>query len=362
MPRECRHALEATVQSPEESPPARNPIARLFWNAREQRARALVRLVCFVVLLAVGTLIFGILTVFAMMPLDQGLPLQASADTLLVTGAVATLLATFFAVWLAGRTLDRRPFADFGFHLSPAWWADLGFGLALGALLMSGIFLMERALGWVEVTGTFSTALPGQAFGQAILWPLITFACVGIYEELISRGYLLHNLAEGLNTPRLGPRGALLLAWLLSSAAFGALHARNPNATALSTAMLVIAGLFLGLGYVLSGELTIPIGLHISWNFFQGNVFGFPVSGMAPRRASFIAIEQRGPELWTGGSFGPEAGLVGLAAMLAGSLLIVLWLRAREGRLQLQATLADYAPVHRPPPDPLADESRLPTD
>lgn len=339
---------------PDTLPPARNPLVRAVWNPRERRVRALVRLLCFVVLAAVGTIIFGVLTVFAMLPFDPNLPLQASSETLLVTGSLTTLLATLLATWLAGRTLDRRPFADFGFRLSRRWWADLAFGLLLGALLMAGIFVVERALGWLVVTGTFSTALPGQPFGTAILWPLVTFLCVGIYEEVISRGYLLRNLAEGLSARRIGPRGALVLAWLLSSAVFGALHAGNPNATPLSTGMLVLAGLFLGLGYVLTGELAIPIGLHITWNFFQGNVFGFPVSGIATRGASFIATEQRGPDMWTGGSFGPESGLVGLAAIIAGSLLIVLWLRATRGRAALRTELAAYAAARRPPPDPLA--------
>jgi uncharacterized protein len=336
------------MQTSESPRPAPNPLVRLVWNARERRVRALLRLALTAVLLVIGTVVFSLLAVLALMPFDPNLPLQGSAETLLLVGAVATLLATLVAVWLAGRTLDRRRFAEFGFHLDRRWWLDLAFGLALGALLMTGIFLFERALGWIEVTETWRTSPPQRPFAQAVLGPLVVFVCVGIYEEIISRGYLLRNLAEGLNLPRLGARGALLAAWLISSAVFGALHAANPNATPLSTVMLVLAGMFLGLGYVLTGELAIPIGLHITWNFFQGSVFGFPVSGNTVRQATVFSIEQRGPAQWTGGAFGPEAGLTGLFAILAGTLLTLLWVRARHGRITLDTRLAHYSPLTPP--------------
>jgi membrane protease YdiL (CAAX protease family) len=315
-------------------------LARVFRNAEQRRARALWRICTLLGLFVVGTLVFGL--PFWLVASWLSGSVDPTTTPVLVAGSAAALLAALLSVWLAGRFLDKRRFADFGLHLSRGWWLDLGFGLALGTLLMTGIFLVERAAGWVMVVGTFRRLDTNQPFALAILAPLFIFVCVGIYEELLMRGYLLRNLAESFSSRRIGPRVALILAWALSSAIFGLAHVGNSNATVVSTLNIALAGVFLGLGYVLTGELAIPIGLHITWNFFQGNVYGFPVSGATMRQATFIAIEQRGPQHWTGGAFGPEAGLIGIAALLVGSLLIVLWVRMRQGIARLYIPLAIY--------------------
>jgi uncharacterized protein len=255
-------------------------------------------------------------------------------------GGIAALIAALLSTWLAGRFLDRRPFADFGLHLSGGWFLDLLFGLVLGALLMTVVFLVELGLGWVSVSDAFETAEPGAPFALAILLPVGFFSCAGISEELLFRGYQVRNAAEGLNHPALGPRGAVLLAWVLSSIFFGWQHADNPNATFLAAFNIALAGLMLGLGYVLTGELAIPIGLHVAWNLFQGSVYGFPASGIDAPGATFVSVKQGGPGLWTGGPFGPEGGLIGVAAMIAGSLLITLWVRLRSGKVAIHTPLA----------------------
>jgi len=327
-----------------------------FWNAEQRRVRALWRLLLQGLLfLVLATILSGLALLAGLsIAITSGRAMPSPADpdfalklTELAIGdpfvgvlfMLASFVSIFVSVWAAGKVLDRRPLADFGFHFSRRWWADLGFGLGLGAVLMAGIFFLELAAGWVTVTGTFQS--PQGPFGVAILVALVHFVGIGIQEELLSRGYHLRNMAEGLNLPPIGARGALLLGYAGSSVVFGLLHAANPNASVVSTVNLVVAGLFLGLGYVLTGELAIPIGIHITWNFFQGNVFGFPVSGGAST-TSFIAIEQGGPKLWTGGAFGPEAGLMGLLAIAVGSLLTIAWVRRQYGQAELQDRLAQY--------------------
>lgn len=326
----------------------------LFYNSAEQRLRAAWRVVA-----TLG--VFGILVVLGTIPLTvvylsqfetpASIPSaeQIQTDPLVLAGsAVLSLIASAIAIWLSARFLDKRQLSDYGLSLGQlSWWRDLLFGAGLGALLMTFIFLVEQALGWVRITETFASP-DDTAFWAAILLPVITFLCVGIYEELLFRGYQFINIAEGFNLPQLGERSAILLAWLLTSVFFGVAHALNPNATLLSTLYISFAGIMLGIGYVLSGSLAIPIGLHITWNFFQANVFGFPVSGM-DRSATFLAIEQSGPELWTGGAFGPEGGLMGLLAMLVGTLAIALYAAIVRGERGLHRPIAVYRPRHTHP-------------
>jgi uncharacterized protein len=298
-----------------------------------------------------GGLTFGMFAFFGGATLGDGVLEDLDmSPTFLAANGVASLGAALISVWLAGRFFDRRPFSGFGLRLKDrGWWLDLGFGLFLGALLMTGIFLVEFRAGWIRVTSTFETS-SGEPFVPAILAPVVFFLCVGIYEELVSRGYQLRNMAEGLNYPGLGPKSAVILAWVISSSLFGLLHLANPGAGLVSTVNITFAGLLFGLGYVLTGRLAIPIGMHMTWNFFQGNVFGFPVSGIEPIGATFISIEQDGPPLFTGGAFGPEAGLLDIAATLVGSLLIWLWARARSGKATLQTSIAE-PPVNRIGPE-----------
>jgi hypothetical protein len=321
-------------------------IKGVFWNEQQHRLRSLWRLVVMAIMLAAlsGLASLGLGLVFA--GISSTALIQQPPAWFGSLGAAGTLLAVLAGLALAGRFPDRRRFADFGFHLSRDWWLDLGFGLVLGALLMTGIFTVERAAGWVTVQEVMRSG--GEPLLQALLMPTILFVSVGIYEEAVFRGYILRNLAEGFNLPAAGPKAALLLAWLVSSAAFGLIHYRNPNATVLSSLNIALAGVLLGSGFVLSGELAIPIGLHITWNFFQGSVYGFAVSGMTVP-VTVLAIEQGGPDVWTGGPFGPEAGLLGLMAVLAGTLLIAGWLRWRR-RGGMAVRLARYRPPGADPP------------
>lgn len=329
-------------------------LARLFWNKEEKRLRMLWRLGLHTGILFVMTALFtvGLLFLAVLFDLVSGTNLQniisGSSPMQLQQspwiGRIILPLATFLAVILttfaAGKWLDRRRIREFGMVFTIEWWVDFAFGLGLGAILMAIIFLFGRLTGNVNVTDTFVSFNENTGFLLGFAQSLLFFIFVGFYEEILSRGYHLINLAEGFNGAIIGKRWALILAFIVSSAMFGLLHLANPNASWISTLNISLAGIFLGLGMVFTGSLAIPIGLHITWNFFQGNVFGFPVSGVRSG-ATVFATEMTGPVWLTGGPFGPEAGLMGLSAMIIGSLLTLWWLR-RKGKLSLEVKLSEY--------------------
>jgi membrane protease YdiL (CAAX protease family) len=323
-------------------------VTTLVWNGDTERLRLPWRLLVWLVLLVALGFLAQLLIVLVRSPSAEPLlvlvtpglsPDRALIAVLNVVFLVLQLVVMVGSVYVAGRYLDRRSFRDFGFRLDREWWLNLGFGLALGAALMTGVFLFELLVGWVTVRDLFFVARAESPFWPWFLWGLVSFVAVGIYEELLFRGYLITNLAEGLTWfEQIGRATAVTLAVLVTSLFFGVAHAGNPNATLASTAGIVVAALVLAGGYVLTGELAVPIGIHITWNFFQGPVYGFPVSG-TNGGVALVAIEQSGPTVLTGGNFGPEAGVIGLLAAGIGLVLVALWVQWRDGRLRFPPEL-----------------------
>jgi uncharacterized protein len=332
-----------------------HPLLWLFWNRVERRLRAgwrvLIHLICY---LYAPPLLNTVIGEPISLVLACALPeLAPLSDRLTLFGLrlVAVLLSTWFVV----RFIDHRPWSEIGLQFDRSWWIDLLFGLFLGALLMSFVFVVEYSAGWVKVRDVFVVDLNATPFVVALIGPLVVSLVISIIEELLARGYQLRNLAEGLNMPAIGPAAAVVASWAISSSLFGLLHIFNPNATWLSTLYLMLTGVFFGLGYVLTGRLGLPIGLHFAWNFFQGNIYGFPVSGNIFGGATVFEIEQGGPPLWTGGAFGPEAGLLGIAAILLGCLLTLLWVDARYKQVAFYLPLACYRPTDSSSSPPLPE-------
>lgn len=240
--------------------------------------------------------------------------------------------------FLCAKYIDKRPFKDFGLVIDKKWRMDFYAGLSLGIILMALIFGIEYSAGWIVITD--QSQIIGADFIYGIIYGVVLFLLVGFQEEMLVRGYMFKNISEGFNInnkPLLG----IIIAVLITSLLFGFGHAANPNATLISSLSICLAGMFLAVGYILTGRLALPIGLHITWNFFQGYVFGFPVSGNSIP-TSIITIQQGGPEIITGGAFGPEAGLIGIVFYFIGGGLIFIWLKSRNKNVNFVLNIAEY--------------------
>jgi membrane protease YdiL (CAAX protease family) len=139
----------------------------------------------------------------------------------------------------------------------------------------------------------------------------IMFIMVSISEELVSRGVFITMLKKGFN-------GETSL--IISAVVFGGLHLLNANVTFLSFANICLAGLMLGIAYYLTKNLMFPIGLHFTWNYFQGPIFGFEVSG----NKTYTLITQKlfGDKIWTGGDFGFEGSIIAIPIMILATYFI----------------------------------------
>jgi uncharacterized protein len=121
----------------------------------------------------------------------------------------------------------------------------------------------------------------------------------------------------------------MVVAVVIPAVYFGLAHTTNENATWLGTFNIAIFGLLFGTGYVLTGELALPIGLHFGWDFVQGFVFGVVAEGKKYGSVLVLA-DDSSARLWTGRPYGAEGGLLGTVAFIAGFLATFAWARSQR--------------------------------
>lgn len=284
-----------------------------FLERSEHRLRALWRILIYVVLF-----IF-----FA------GLSELIESDFLKYTVRAFLLFGILYVQY---KYLDRRTLTDGGITFSLAWLKEFGWGSLFGLLAVGFVFLVEWSFGMLAITDFEWTRLNQNYLVIAVF--LIQMLSVGFYEEAAFRGVIMKNMSEGFFFEKYGYKPAILLAVFISSSMFGLGHIGNPNADIVSTLNIVLAGVMLAVPYVLTGSLALPIGIHFAWNFSLGGIFGFNVSGLAVQH-SIIHIRQTGYEAWTGGDFGPEAGILGILAMILIIMLCVFYAKRTQGNLSV---------------------------
>ncbi|MCL2322610.1 MAG: CPBP family intramembrane metalloprotease [Oscillospiraceae bacterium] len=185
-------------------------------------------------------------------------------------------------------------------------WKDLILGLFIGAF---SIFFVYEILILTDQLSISSIDFSIILTPKYILY-IFLYIVVGFYEELLSRGFIVHFLKRTRN---------IYAIILISSVIFSLLHIFNQNVVLLGLLNIFIVGILFALMLYKRGSLWMPIGFHITWNFFQGNVLGLNVSGN--ESYSIINNSIFGNNLLTGGNFGAEGGIA--TTFIIGILVIV---------------------------------------
>jgi membrane protease YdiL (CAAX protease family) len=212
--------------------------------------------------------------------------------------------------------LRRERFANVGLGLNRRWVWHAGIGSVLGVASAALAVALVSLCGGVQLTLDPARSLDALADGVCV------FALVAMFEEVLFRGFVFQRLIDG---------AGVTLAQLLLAALFATSHWGNPEMQGMTLIVasveLFLGALLLGMAYVRTRSLALPIGLHLGWNWAVGPLFGFPVSGF--EHAGWFAPHLQEAPLWlTGGGFGLEATIGAIA--VDGLLLFALW-RWRPG-------------------------------
>jgi membrane protease YdiL (CAAX protease family) len=225
-----------------------------------------------------------------------------------IVGSLALLGSTWSVL-----KLRKESIRSVGFDLNRRWFRDLGWGALIGMGQILLAVLAMWAFGGVRLELNPAHSLRVLASGAII------FFFAALNEETLYRGFLFQRLRDGLG---------VLPTQLLLALLFSMSHWGNPGMHGLTRVWaaldLGIGALVFGLAYLRTGGLALPIGLHLGWNWMQGHVLGFGVSGF--KIQGWLRPVFLGKAEWlTGGSFGIEASVFAVAVDLLLLALLMSW-------------------------------------
>lgn len=212
--------------------------------------------------------------------------------------------------WICMRLRGER-LSGVGFRLDRRWARELGLGATLGIACALLVVALIWAAGGARFELDPSRSVATLAYGAYV------FLFVALFEETLFRGFLFQRLVAGA-----GPWIAQIALGLL----FATSHWGNPDmhgaTLAWATIELFLGAVLLGLAYLRTRSLALPIGIHFGWNWAHGYVLGFGVSGF-DHAGWFRPLLQGVPDWVSGGRFGPEASI--FAVLVDVALILVVW-------------------------------------
>jgi len=271
--------------------------------------RALLFLFASLIASSIGQAI-GLVLVALLFGIDFMEIFQDSSNIIKSLGVWSYLIVTILGflpmllmVWVFRKFIDKKSFVSLGFKFKN-YKSDFIQGMLWGIGLIALGFFVLWALGVLTIESM--SFLPVTFLGYVVL-----LFVVSLNEEIMVRGYLLNNLSDSVNK---------YIALLITASLFGIMHLGNPNISIVGFVNIILAGVLLGIYYVHKQNLWFPIGIHFTWNLFQGPVFGFEVSGT--NTVPIITQNIQGSELLTGGEFGFEASLLATVLMIVSIIII----------------------------------------
>jgi uncharacterized protein len=266
---------------------------------------------------SVWTRLLIMVPVFLAMTTLIGLVTGSVAGSAIASLVVGPVLAVG-GVWFYRRMVRLTEHREATELARPGARAGLLRGAAIGGAGFALVVAVTAVFGGYHVLGFGS-------FG-GFLASVGMMCAVAVSEEVLFRGVIFRLVEE---------RGGTRVALVVSAVLFGAVHLVNAGATLTgAVAIAVEAGLMLGAAYVATRSLWLPIGLHFAWNLAEGGIFGTTVSGSDATPTGLLHAAVTGPEVLSGGTFGPEAGL---PALLLGLGISVYFLRRAKRSAAAQA-------------------------
>lgn len=210
---------------------------------------------------------------------------------------ISTYLSALFSlllVILMHCIIDRRPWKEIGINTSGPFLKYV----TLGCFVPLAIFL----IGFFVCVITGSITIDSIRFDNySFFLSLLVYIPGAFIEEILMRGYLLNRLLR----TRLNPWVSILIV----SCIFSLLHLANPGIGIVAVINLIISGIVFGIIFLYTKNLLFPIISHFMWNWLQGSVFGFKVSG-EDYFSSLITFSMNKPDLINGGDFGFEGSVL----------------------------------------------------
>jgi len=128
---------------------------------------------------------------------------------------------------------------------------------------------------------------------------LLTFIIQSFAEEIYTRGWVI---------PLFSRNHSVIVAIGISVLLFVVGHAGNIGFNVGSIINLVLVSVLLAFMLLKFDNIWICGGVHSAWNFTQGYLLGFNVSGI--NTSSLFNFSQTTNNIISGGAFGPESGLI----------------------------------------------------